>query len=90
MSKYTKDFLQSKNCNLLKQSAYSPDINLCDRMSFPTLEMRRSKKLISNIAELETFLTNELSTLTPEIMHHELEKLKIHCLNIIENNGLYV
>ena len=56
-------------------------------MIFPKLEMTRSKRTFENRNELETYLKNELDTLSPEIKHHELQMLIAHCQTVIENEG---
>ena len=90
VSKHTTAFLRNKHCNLIRQPVYSPDTNICDRMVFPKAEMKRSKIEFAEKEDLEKFLHQELSTLTPDIMRHEMDMLLIHLRNVINNNGKYV
>ena len=90
VAKATATFLESKHCTTLKQPAYSPDTNLCDRMIFPLLEMRRRSIHFESAESLELFLRDAAATLTSEIMMIEFEKLKLHCEEIINNNGDYI
>lgn len=89
VSHQTTDFLRTKNIKSLKQPAYSPDVNLCDRMIFPLLEMRRSKVTFNTKNDLDDFLQDNMATLTKDIMHHQFEMLHKKCIDIIENNGNY-
>jgi len=89
VSKETTQCLENRHVNLIKQAPYSPDLNMCDRLIFPMLEMRRSKITLSSKHELEDFLNENLSTFTPEIMSHEREKLNVHLQNVIDVDGDY-
>ena len=90
MSKETTQCLENRHVNLNKQAPYSPDLNMCDRLIFPMLEMRRSKITLSSKHELEDFLNENLLTFTPEIMSHERAKLNNVLLqNVIDVDGDY-
>lgn len=89
-SHYTMEYLQGKNVRLQHQAPYSPDLNLCDRMIFPMLEMKRSKITFSNINSLQEYLNEKLSYLSAETMQNQVEKLKEHCIKVINNNGEYI
>lgn len=89
VSRQTLQFLERKQCTLVKQPVYSPDTNICDRMLFPKLEMKRSQITFETEEELQQYLTHQLNDLTPQIMEHEFDILQIHLRNIIDNNGNY-
>ena len=86
----TKNFLNNKNCGLLKQPEYSPDTNLLDRFIFPKLEMERAHLELNTQHEVQTFVDEHLRKNTPEILERQFEKLKEHCQNVIDNLGNYV
>jgi hypothetical protein len=90
VAKTTTNFLESKHCRIVKQPAYSPDTNLCDRMIFPLLEMRRRSVIFDSAESIEQFLRDATATLTSEVMITEFYKLQQHCLEIIDHNGDYV
>ena len=89
ISNYTCNFLNEKQCCVFRQAPYSPDTNICDRMVFPLLEMRRCKIPFNEIDELKNFLNINLSSITPEIMNHEFDLLLADCQRIINNEGCY-
>ena len=90
VSNQSRQFFERKHCKLLKQPVYSPDVNICDRMLFPKLEMKRSKLHFYTSEDLRQFLDQELATLNPELMSHEFDMLQIHLKNIIDHNGNFV
>lgn len=90
ISDHTMRFLESKNCQLLHQAPYSPDLNVLDRMVFPKLEMKRCKISFQSQEDLQLFLDEELRTLTPDVMKNALEMLIVHCKSVIEYEGSYV
>lgn len=89
-SHHTTDFLTDKNVRLLHQAPYSPDLNMCDRMIFPMLEMKRTKRELHTIEALQTYLNETLTNLTPATMRKEGAKLVEHCERVIEAGGSYV
>ena len=90
ISTATTEFLRSKCCHILKQPAYSPDLNMLDRMFFPKCEMKRSKINFSSPEEIDNFIRQCATTNTEEIMLHEYEKLKHHCQQVIDSEGNYI
>ena len=90
VSRHTISFLERRNVRLLRQSPYSPDLNLCDQMIFPMLEMRRHDTNLENEAELKAFLEVSLSTLSAEVMKREADKLLNHCDAVISVSGEYI
>ena len=74
VSHYTISFLErEENVRLLQQYAYSPDLNICDRMISPMLKMRRQRQNMDSTAEVNAFLDASLTTLTEDIMRNEAE-----------------
>lgn len=89
VSRHTQNFLADKNVQLLYQAPYSPDLNICDRMIFPALEMKRSDLELMTKESLESYL-NETLTFTPQVMRRAALKLIDHCRNVIAANGNYL
>ena len=91
MSRITQlTFLTDKNVRLLHQAPYSPDLNMCDRMIFPMLEMKRNIMELNTIEALQTYLNETLTNLTPATMRKEGAKLVEHCRRVIEAGGNYI
>jgi len=90
VSKATTNFLQSKYCTILEQPAYSPDTNICDRMIFPLLEMHRKDVIFDDPDSLVNFLRDSIGRMSSEVMMHEFDKLRQHCMHIIDHNGNFV
>lgn len=89
-SNATRTFITGKNCTLLKQPPYSPDINICDRMVFPKLEMERRHITFNSADEVQEFLTDHLRNNNADIMSRQLIALGTHCQKVIDKNGDYI
>jgi len=86
----TTAFFQKRSMQLVKQSPYSPDINLCDRWLFKELKKnlrRRQFQCAQDVLEasLEVF-----RNIPKERFRRELENLAAHCTAIIQHYGNYV
>lgn len=90
VSHATTAFFQEKNIKLIRQPAYSPDTNLCDRFIFARLESIRNRLDFTSKRDLETFLENNMPTFTREMMQKSLEKLTRDLQLIIESEGHYL
>jgi len=88
-SRQTETYLEDKNVRLLRQPAYSPDCNICDRYIFPRIEAVRDSNF-ENEEELSQFLDQQLPQFTAQRMRKAVEKLKIDMEKIIDNMGNYV
>jgi hypothetical protein len=86
----TTAFLASRHIKTLKQPAYSPDVNMLDRMFFPKCEMKRKNRNLSSPVEVENFVRECASSNTVAVMDYEYEKLQDHCQLIINHGGEYV
>jgi len=90
VSHRSREYLEDKNVRLQHQAPYSPDLNLCDRMIFPMLEMKRSKITFGNKDLLQDYLNERLSNIPVDSMRNQIDKLKEHCQKVINANGEYV
>jgi len=89
VSRASLAYMQGKNIRLLKQPAYSPDCNLCDRYIFARLEAKRSGHL-NNKDDVVHFLNQELPLFTADRMEIALQKMETDMQNIIEGEGCYL
>ena len=89
VSHYVSTFLANKSATLMKQPAYSPDYNLCDRLIFPQMEMSRVHKTLENPEEITQFVCENLHNLQMMDMMRHFDKLRLHLLKIIELQGEY-
>lgn len=90
VSNNTREYLNSTAVRLLKQPAYSPDCNLCDRYVFPRLEAIRGRDDFNTKDELTEFLDNQLPLFTQQRMSKALATMTEDFRKIIENDGHYL
>ena len=76
-AKATKNFFE--NVTLMKQSIYSPDVNLCDRFLFRSMKSSESFTDSNDVFNLATQFMNDLD-----------KTLILHCNNVILCNVNYV
>lgn len=86
----TMGYLNGTGIRLLKQPAYSPDCNLCDRYVFPRLEAIRGRGDFNTKDELTQYLGEQLPLLTQQRMAKALAKMAEDFRKIIENQGHYL
>lgn len=86
----TSEFLRKRGVTLIQQSPYSPDLNQCDRWLFKCIkkELRKSQFEDANSIRVETLRV--LEAIPNERFSQEIDRLKRHCVNVIDNNGDYV
>ena len=83
-------YLNGTGIRLLKQPAYSPDCNLCDRYVFPRLEAIRGRGDFNTEDELTQYLGEQLPLLTQQRMAKALAKMAEDFRKIIKNKGHYL
>lgn len=86
----TQAHLENLNIRLIRQPAYSPDLNLCDRYIFPRLEASRHKTNFNSRDDIQDFLNQKLSEFTAARMNNALNDLQEHLEKVIEVGGKYV
>ena len=74
-SKRTQAYLENTGVKLLKQSLYSPDLNLCDRLLFTRLQEHCRATPYLSLDEVYKDVQRYLRTLLETNLVHELEKL---------------
>ena len=89
VSALTLQFFQEMNIRLLKQPAYSPDCNLCDRYIFPRLEALREDDF-DNIDDVKNFLETKLREFSQRRMQVALEGMIVDMQKIADIGGSYL
>lgn len=89
-SRQTQAHIENLNIRLIRQPAYSPDLNLCDRYVFPRLEASRQKISFNSRDDIQDFLYQKLPEFTAPRMDKALDDLLEHLEKVIENGGKYV
>jgi transposase len=90
VSAETTDFLKYRGITMIGQSPYSPDFNMLDRWVFPYLKKSLRRQQFSDHKEIKNFSLQLLKELTQERMVHEIDKLKKHLVNVINESGSYI
>ena len=90
ISAFTTEYFHRQNVVLLKQPAYSPDLNACDRKIFPAFEMKRCHQSFNGYNEVCNFVNTFLGSFLPDGMRREQQKIVDTCDKIIANGGNYV
>jgi len=75
---------------LLKQAPYSPDTNLCDRLVFPAMEMKRSHTLLLGKNAVNTFISEFLADFSITGFFNAKQALLRDLHKIVENDGEYL
>ena len=86
----TQEYLTRSGATLLKQSPYSPDLNLCDRFLFTRLQEHRRKHQYLNSEEVLCDVQQFVRQLPESMIVHELQKLKEHAEAVIRQSGCYI
>ena len=86
----TREFLEKRNVTLIRQSAYSPDMNLADRWLFQHLKKDLRRRDFDSYENVQMEALRLLRSIPQERFQHELERLHAHCTEVIRANGDYV
>jgi len=86
----TMAYLEERNIRLVRQPAYSPDMNLLDRYIFPRLEAARPKVNFASLNDIQDFISRELPNFTANRMNKALDDLIVHLRKVIGSGGKYV
>lgn len=86
----TFNYIHERGINLIRQPAYSPDMNLCDRMIFRNMEVSRKGIVLHNRESVKNFLTEYLGNFSRYSLTRELSRLLEDLHKIINNNGAYL
>ena len=86
----TVEFFERRHVDLLKQSPYSPDFNLCDRWIFKALKQHFKDFVFSSPEEVEEEALRWFRGIPKDRFEKELTRLYEHCKRVIDSNGDYV
>ncbi|QQP37556.1 Uncharacterized protein FKW44_017853, partial [Caligus rogercresseyi] len=78
----TREFLARRDVEPVKQSPYSPDLNLCDRFLF--------WKTVWGHEEATLAIQRAMRSVSEDVLYDQLKKLRGHCHDVIAVGGDYV
>ena len=80
----TRQFFERRKTTLIKQSPYSPDLNLLDRWVNFALKERLCKFSFNTAEEVEIWALQYLRCVPLEEYFEQISKLKRHCQRVID------
>lgn len=86
----TVDFFRRRGVQMIKQSPYSPDLNLCDRWVFKRMKKHLRASSYNSEHEVITAALQWFRALPHDLFKMELNSLLKHCFRVIRCNGDYV
>jgi transposase len=86
----TMEFLRRRNIQLMGQSPYSPDFNLCDRWLIKELKKSQKKVDFDCAAAVRECALIHFRSIPEDRFRHELLKLKDHCSRVVAAHGDYI
>ena len=89
-AKYTQDFVSRRKVNCIAQSAYSPDLNLCDRWIFKEMKRHMRQRRFQTSAEIVEESLRWFKTIPSERFRAELLRLYNHCKLVVSSGGDYI
>jgi histone-lysine N-methyltransferase SETMAR len=84
------EFFQRRGIELLRQSPYSPDLNLCDRWLFSLLKKTLRPQLFNSYTEVEEAVRSAMRAIEEEEFKRQVDLLLVHCERVISAGGDYV
>lgn len=86
----TSTFCACRGMHLVKQSPYSPDLNLCDRWLNALLKEHLQKISFESAEQIKTAAEQFLRHIPLEDFTEQVSKLERHCQRVIIENGNFV
>jgi hypothetical protein len=86
----TQAFFERRKVELVKQSPYSPDFNMCDRWLFKESKRGLQAYSMNSPQDVLDAVLEVFRNIPAQRFEHELENLKIHCNHVIQLCGNYV
>ena len=86
----TQAFLVHRDIQPVKQPAYSPDLNLCDRFLFRKIKHRLLGYDFRGHEDVKDCMQRVVRSLPEDELFQQLKKLRGHSQTIIEAGGDYV
>ena len=88
-SRETIAFLDDLGIKRIKQSPYSPDLNLCDRYLFRKIKSDLKGVPMRGPDDVKVAVRQCLDRISEEDLLKELEKLRKHCEEVVRLGGVY-
>lgn len=85
----TMQFFGRRKVELVKQSVYSPDLNLCDRWLFKELKKSLRRQHFECAQDVLKAATHAFHQIPEKRFLDELHNLANHCTSVIQYNGDY-
>ena len=86
----TTQFLAGREVQTVKQSPYSPDLNLCDRFLFRKLKHLLRNEDFGGHEEATAAVQWAMGRVSEDELFDQLKKLRDHCHEVIQAGGDYV
>ncbi|QQP34906.1 Uncharacterized protein FKW44_022954 [Caligus rogercresseyi] len=86
----TREFLTRRDVEPVKQSPYSPDLNLCDRFLFRKLKLLLREDEFGDHEEATLAVQRAMRRVSEDELNDQLRKLQGHCYDVIAVGGDYV
>ena len=86
----TQDYLKQRNISIVRQSPYSPDLNLCDRFLFRAIKQNLKKEDFDSPEDVNRAIQRSIRLISKNTLMDQLGKLRDHCHLVIEANGDYI
>ncbi|QQP34820.1 Uncharacterized protein FKW44_022845 [Caligus rogercresseyi] len=86
----TREFLTRRDVEPVKQSPYSPDLNLCDRFLFQKLKHLHREDEFGVHKEATLAVQWVMRRVSEDELYDQLRKLRGHCHDVIAVGGDYV
>ena len=89
VSRETTDYLDQTGIRQIKQSPYSPDLNMCDRFLFRKIKSGLKKCALKGPEDVEREVRRLMNLIPETELLKELEKLSRHAQEVIRLGGIY-
>ncbi|QQP57813.1 Transposase [Caligus rogercresseyi] len=86
----TREFLTRRDVEPVKQSPYSPDLNLCDRFLFRKLNHLLPEDEFEGHEEATLAVQQAMRRVSEDELYDQLKKFREHCHDVIAVGGDYV
>lgn len=86
----TRDFFAERGVKLLRQSPYSPDLNLCDRWLFLEMKKALRQQNFQSSEDVRDAALHMFRNLPRQRFSNELKRLFEHCKKVIEAGGDFI
>ncbi|QQP54273.1 Uncharacterized protein FKW44_007051 [Caligus rogercresseyi] len=86
----TREFLTRRDVEPVKQSPYSPDLNLCDRFLLQKLKHLLREDEFGSHEEATLAVQRAMRRVSEDELYDQLRKLRGHCHDVIAVGGDYV